>query len=158
MAILFVLPANVIAGSTTQTHARPKLRNVELAQGGTVRGRVLDIHGQPVAGTVVEISTKDAKRTVETNGKGQFTLTGFRGGVCAIQVGDAKYGARLWTQGTAPPKSLRQFTIVNEPMVTIRGQNDNGMLIGMTSAQWLGLLLLAGGIAAIAISAEDDAS
>ena len=158
MAVLFVLPANLIAGSTTQSPARPKLRNVELGQDGAVIGRVLDIHGQPVAGTVVEISTKDGKRAVETNERGQFTLTGFRGGVCAIQVDDAKYGARLWTQGTAPPKSLRQFTVVNEPITVVRGQDSDGMLAGLTSAQWLGLLLLAGGITAIAIAADDDAS
>jgi hypothetical protein len=98
MAVLFVLPANVIAGPATQAHARPKLRNVELAQGGEVQGRVLDIHGRPVADTTVQITMKAGKQEAKTNGKGQFTLTGLKGGVCAIQVGEAKYGARLWTE------------------------------------------------------------
>jgi len=156
MAVLFVLPANVIAGPATQAHAKPKLRNVELAQGGEVQGRVLDIHGRPVADTTVQVITKAGKQSAKTNEKGLFTLTGFKGGICAIQVGEARYGARLWTQGTAPPKSLKQFSVVNDPNYVVRGQDGDGLVGGMTSAQWLGLLLVAGGITAIAVAADDD--
>jgi hypothetical protein len=158
MAVLFVLPANVIAGPATQAHARPKLRNVELAQGGEVQGRVLDIHGRPVADTTVQVMTKAGKRAAKTNKNGQFKLAGFKGGVCAIQVGEARYGARLWTQGTAPPQSLQQFSVVNDPNYVVRGQDSDGLIGGMTSAQWLGLTLIIGGIVAIAVAADDDAS
>lgn len=156
MAVLFVLPANVIAGPTTQAQAKPKLRNVELSQDGGVHGRVLDVHGRPVAGADVQILTKHSKKTAKTNEKGQFILTGLKGGVCVVQVGEANYGARLWKQGTAPPKSLKQFSVVNDPNFVVRGQD--GMLFGLTSAQLLGLALVAGGIVAIAIAADDDAS
>ncbi len=159
MAVLFVLPAHVIAGSTTQAHAKPKLRNVELAEDGGVHGRVLDVHGRPVAGTVVHISTKAGKQEVTTNDKGQFRLAGLKGGVCVVTVGEAHYGARLWKQGTAPPKSLEQFSVVNDPSFVVRGQGyDDGLLFGLTHAQLLGLALVAGGIVAIAIAADDDAS
>ena len=157
MAVLFVMPVNVIAGSTTQAHAKPKLRNVELAQNGEVHGRVLDVHGRPVVDTTVEISTKSGKKSAKTNSKGQFKLAGLKGGVCVVQVGDANYGARLWTQGTAPPKSLKQFSVVNDPNFVVRA-NGNCLLFGMTPAQLLGLSLVAGGIVAIAIAADDDAS
>ena len=157
MAVLFVMPANVIAGSPAQAHAKPKLRNVELAQNGEVHGRVLDVHGRPVVDTTVEISTKSGKKSARTNNKGQFKLAGLKGGVCVVQVGQANYGARLWTQGTAPPKSLKQFSVINDPNFVVRA-NDSGLLFGLTPAQLLGLGLVAGGIVAIAIAAEDDAS
>ena len=157
MAVLFVLPANVIAGSTAQANANPKLRNVELAKGGEVQGRVLDIHGRPVAGTTVELSTKVGKRAAKTDKKGQFILTGLKGGVCVVKVGEANYGARLWKQGTAPPKSLKTISVVNDPNFVVRAQGD-GLLFGLTPAQLLGLGLVAGGIVAIAIAADDDAS
>ncbi len=156
MAVLFVLPANVFAGPAAQAHAKPKLRNVELAQGGAVHGRVLDIHGRPVTDTIVQISTKAGKQSARTDEKGRFQLAGLKGGVCIVQVGEANYGARLWKQGTAPPKSLKQFSIVNDPNFVVRGQD--GMLFGLTPAQLLGLALVAGGIVAIAIAADDDAS
>lgn len=158
MAVLFVLPAHVLAGPAPRANARPKLRNVELAEGGAVQGRVLDIHGRPVADTTIQIATKAGKRAAKTNDKGQFTLAGFKGGVCAIQVGQARYGARLWTQGTAPPQSLTQFSVVNDPNYVVRGQDGDGLIGGMTQEQWLALLLIAGGITWIAIAADDDAS
>jgi len=157
MTVLFVMPVNVIAGSPAQAHAKPKLRNVELAQNGEVHGRVLDVHGRPVVDTPVEISTKSGKKSVRTNNKGQFKLAGLKGGVCVVQVGQANYGARLWTQGTAPPKSLRQFSVINDPNFVVRA-NDNGLLFGLTPAQLLGLGLVAAGITAIAVAADDDAS
>ena len=157
MTVLFVMPVNVIAGSPAQAHANPKLRNVELAQNGEVHGRVLDVHGRPVVDTPVEISTKSGKKSVRTNNKGQFKLAGLKGGVCVVQVGQANYGARLWTQGTAPPKSLRQFSVINDPNFVVRA-NDNGLLFGLTPAQLLGLGLVAAGITAIAVAADDDAS
>ena len=156
-AVLFVLPANVIAGSVAQAHAKPKLRNVELAKGGAINGRVLDVHRRPVADATVQISTKHVKRSVKTNEKGQFTLAGLKGGVCVVQVGEANYGARLWKQGTAPPKSLKNFSVVNDPKFVVRAADDS-LLFGMTQAQLLGLALVAGGITAIAIAADDDAS
>jgi hypothetical protein len=155
MAVLFVMPVNAIAGSTAQVQAKPKLRNVELAQNGEVHGRVLDVHGRPVVDTTVEISTKSGKKSAKTNNKGQFKLAGLKGGVCVVQVGQANYGARLWTQGTAPPKSLKQFSVINDPNFVVRA-NDNGLLFGLTPAQLLGLGLVAGGIVAIALAADDD--
>jgi hypothetical protein len=155
MAVLFVVPVNVIAGSPAQAHAKPKLRNVELGRNGEVHGRVLDIHGRPVVDAPVEISTKSGKKSVRTNNKGQFKLDGLKGGVCVVLVGQANYGARLWAQGTAPPKSLKQFSVINDPNFVVRA-NDNGLLFGLTPAQLLGLGLVAGGIAAIAFTAADD--
>jgi len=158
MAVLFMMPANVIAGSATQAHAKPKLRNVELAENGEVHGRVLDVHGRPVVDATVEISTKAGKKAAKTNDKGQFKLAGLKGGVCVVQVGQASYGARLWTQGTAPPKSLKQFSVVNDPNFVVRANDGGGLLFGLTPAQLLGLGLVAGGIVAIVIAADDDAS
>ena len=158
LAVLFVLPAHVLAGSVAQNHAKPKLRNVELAQGGKIRGRVLDIHGRPVADTTVRISTKEGKRIATTNENGQFTLPGLRGGVWVVQVGEASYGARLWKQGTAPPKALKQFSVVNDPKFVVRGEDTDSMLCGLTHPQLLALALVAGGVVAIAVAANDDAS
>jgi len=154
MAALFVLPANVVAGSGKKTHAKPKLRNVELSQRGEVTGRVLDVHGRPVAGTNVEVSTKAGKQSAMTNGKGEFKLSGLKGGVCVVHVGEAHYGARLWKQGTAPPKSLKQFSVVNDPNFVVRGQDE--ILFGLSPAELLSAGILAGTTAAVIITVTDD--
>jgi len=146
MAALFVLPANVVAGSGKKTHAKPKLRNVELSQRGEVTGRVLDVHGRPVAGTNVEVSTKAGKQSAMTNGKGEFKLSGLKGGVCVV--------ARLWKQGTAPPKSLKQFSVVNDPNFVVRGQDE--ILFGLSPAELLSAGILAGTTAAVIITVTDD--
>jgi hypothetical protein len=154
MAALFVLPTNVVARSNKQTSGKPKLRNVELSKHGEVRGRVLDVHGRPVAGSDVEISTKDGKQVAMTNGDGEFKLTGLKGGVCVVHVGEAHYGARLWQQGTAPPKSLKQFSVVNDPNFVVRGQD--GALFGLSPAELLSVGILTGSTAAIIIAVTDD--
>ena len=156
MAVLFVLPAQVFAGASGQAGSRPKLRNVELAKGGEIQGRVLDIHGRPVSETVVKISTKSGKQSVTTDQNGRFRLAGLKGGVCIVQAGDAHYGARLWAPGTAPPKSLKQFSVVNDPNFVVRGQD--GMLFGLTPAQLLGLAAIGGIVAVTVALAQDDAS
>ena len=107
MAVLFVLPANVIAGPAPKANPKPVLRNVELSRDGSVQGRVLDIHGKAVAGTIVQVSTKSGTHEVKTDKKGQFTVSDLKGGNCVVRVDEAAYGARLWKQGTAPPKSLK---------------------------------------------------
>ena len=154
MAVLFVLPANVFAGPVSKSDSKPVLRNVELGRQGTVQGRVLDVHGKPVANTTVQLTTKAGTKAAQTDGKGVFRLVGLKGGNAVVKVDEANYGARLWKQGTAPPKSLKTFSVVNDPNFVVRGQD--GMLLGLTPAQLLGLALVGGGIAAIAIAADDD--
>jgi len=155
MAVLFVLPVNVFAGPTTQkSDSKPILRNVELSRKGSVQGRVLDVHGKPVADTTVQVTTKAGKQAVKTNHQGMFTFADLKGGNAVVRVGEAAYGARLWKQGTAPPKSLKTFSVVNDPNFVVRGQD--GLLFGLTPAQLLGLGLVAGGIVAIAVAADDD--
>ncbi len=157
LAVLFVVPANAFAGTAASADTeKPVLRNVELGRDGSVSGRVLDIHGQPVAGTSVEMITRSGKTTAVTDDEGVFRFTGLKGGTAVVRVNEAAYGARLWTQGTAPPKSLKTFSVVNDPNYVVRGQNGDGMLFGLTPAQLLGLGLVAGGIVAIAIAADDD--
>jgi len=154
LAVLFVLPANVIAGPGRQVHARPKLRNVELSRKGEVNGRVLDVHGRPVAGTNVEIATKSGKQVAMTDDNGEFKLAELKGGVCVVHVGDANYGARLWKQGTAPPQSLKHFSVVNDPNFVVRAQD--GGLFGLSPAELLSLGILTGSATAIIIAVTDD--
>lgn len=157
MVVLCIVPMNAFAGPVTKADTKPVLRNVELADGGTIHGRVLDVHGRPISSTMVIVETKDGLQEVATNDKGQFVLAGLKGGPCVVKVGDALYGARLWTQGTAPPKSLKDFSVVNDPNFVARGQDwDDDSLCCLTPAQCLGLALLAGGVVAIILAADDD--
>ena len=153
MAVICLVPVNAFAGPAVKADVKPVLRNVELAEGGRIQGRVLDVHGRPVAATLVYVETKDGLREVKTEVDGRFTLEGMKGGTCVVKVDEAFYGARLWMQGTAPPKSLKSFSVVNDPNYVVRGQNG---LAGLTPAQILGLLLLGGGIWAIIEAADDD--
>ena len=58
------------------------------AQGGTLRGMVRDVKGQPVEGAVVTMTMTDTGRkfTVKTNRRGEFLQIGLAGGAYTVQA------------------------------------------------------------------------
>lgn len=150
------IPSSFATGNDAPDKA--KLRNVELNQTGQVKGRLLDDQGKAIANQLVEIRIAKTVQKAKTGADGSFTLNSKNGGNCAIIVEDRAYACRLWTHGTAPPKSLTKFEIVDTKGPIVRGQGDDeGFGLGRVSgSQLLGLGLLAGAIVAIVLAVEND--
>lgn len=164
---------SVLPNLSTSLSAAPKdvrvpVRNVELSAKGTVTGVLIDAQKKPLVSKAVAVHTRDGVAQVKTDAKGRFTVASAKGGPCKIVVDDRAYVCRLWTDGTAPPKSLTAVGLVHSPGYTVRGQDDQaygddglfGNLGGVSGGQLLGLALLGGAVTAIVIAAnnDDDAS
>lgn len=87
---------------------------IELERGATVRGRVLDPDGKPVAGATVAPAltgtgnslTGDTRFSVPTDDEGRFTMLLPASGPCDYNLvaHDGKYGQwRTWANGVLPP-------------------------------------------------------
>lgn len=162
-----ILPG--VSVSAGERSAAVQLQNVELDVAGLVKGRLNDHTGQPLAKKAVAIQTKAGVQNTVTDENGQFTIASKTGGNCAIIVDGKGYACRLWTNRTAPPKSLNSFTIVpNAEIVRGQGYDDcaegcddgfggrTGRLGGVSKGQLLGLGLLAGAVVAIVLVANND--
>lgn len=135
------------------------LKNVELGKSGTVRGKLLDRAGKPIAGKILKIHTPKSVEEVKSAKDGSFTISSRTGGNCAILVDDKAYACRLWANGTAPPKALTTIGIVHQKGAIVRGQDEGdeaGLLDSISGAQLIGLGVLAGAIAAIIIASDSD--
>ena len=161
-----VLPT--VAASAADSPETLKLQNVELSESGLVKGQLLDSAGKPIAKKVVEIRTQAGSVKHLTDADGRFVVSSKSGGNCALVVDEQSYACRLWTNKTAPPKSLTSFSVVyaNGPVVRGQGYDDCaegcddgcGRLGGISKGQLLGLGLLAGAVVAIVLAADNDSS
>ena len=80
--------------------------DVALGAGGTLQGQVVDVQGQPLGRIAVALRHRDREvaRTISDE-SGRFRLTGLRGGVYGICVGQTAMVFRLWVSNTAPPSA-----------------------------------------------------
>ena len=146
--------------------SKVSLQNVELSTAGTVAGHIVDAKGAPLSNAKMQIRTKAGAQDATTDARGRFSVESKVGGNCAIVVGDKAYACRLWTNGTAPPKSLTKFGIVHTKEPIVRGQYEEcaegcdddgyGCLGGVTNGQLLGLGPLAGAVVAIVLAVENN--
>lgn len=153
---LTVLPVPSAFATAKDKAADLKLQNVELNAEGKVDGLLLDGQGHPIANKQIEIRTKTNVTKTTTTADGHFTIASDNGGHVAVTVDDQFYAARLWKQGTAPPKSVTKVGIIHGDNVTFRAQGGRGFMGNVSGAQLLGLVLLAGAITAIVLAVDDD--
>ncbi|MCP4787051.1 MAG: hypothetical protein GY903_30835 [Fuerstiella sp.] len=143
---------------------RVELRNVELATGQTLNGRFINSAGQPLIGAVVTIHLAKDIRKAMMDETGSFSVSGLHGGQCIIVIDDETFACRLWSNGTAPPKSLQSIALVDSTGddTVIRGQGIRNRLSSLTQSQKIGLgvFVLAGTVLGFALAQddEDDAS
>lgn len=166
-------PTLVEASNTPQRQSDRTLqmRNVELTQDGQLRVQVLTESGLPGLATVSVHSQQDVKavsQVIKTSASGEFAVKGLKNGRCVFTIGNDAYACRVWSHGTAPPKSLQTVAVVPSTSVVL-GQNHTecqprtgirGRLACMTGTQ---KALLVGVVAAaiiipIALDDDDDAS
>ena len=107
-----------------QFRQRPiQIRDVALDTSGTLTGFLIDPQGQPEA--AVPVMIHEGKRRiaiVETNARGQFRVTGLKGGVYQISSPKGTALFRLWKNGTAPRKASEYAIVVIDAKV-VRGQS-----------------------------------
>ena len=134
-----VLPRIVVAEQVTRP-SNTTVSDVALAKSGTLRGQVVDTDGQPIHGSKVEIRTGiQLIATSTTNDRGEFVVTGLRGGVYHLSTAQGETTVRAWAEGTAPPATQQGILVVDGDS-TVRGSS---FLI----SPWL-----LGGIAILAIT------
>jgi hypothetical protein len=103
---------------------QPVIRDVELGYGGVAKGLVVDAHGVAASNVEIELHTSGRVVHATSDEMGKFSVSGLEGGPCIVKVGEVPYGCRLWTTGTAPPKSLQSFAVVHKASASVRAQSD----------------------------------
>ncbi len=134
-------------------------QDVALAEGGVLRGQVVDTAGKPQAMAPVSLSTGGKEIAhVTTDAKGEFRVASLKGGVYQVSTEGNSGVYRFWAPQTAPPSSLNGLNIVSGDSV-VRGQMGRGPLA--SAGQWIAEhpIITAGAIAAaiaIPIALDDD--
>ena len=106
--------------------SRPVITDIVLGENGTARGQVVDAQGVAVPGSSVVLSRADQELArVAADGRGNFRVSGLRGGVYRISSGQGGGTFRLWAPGTAPPAAREIITVVEGGDV-VRGQMPVG--------------------------------
>lgn len=113
--------ATVNAGPNPVPAGRaPAVPDVALDVGGALHGQVVDVHGNPLARTPVTVRHLDREvgRAISDE-SGHFRVTGLRGGVYGIVVGETAALCRLWVADTAPPSARPGALVVvgDEPVL-----------------------------------------
>ena len=143
------------------------IQDLALADGGTLRGQVVDQNGQHQRDLLVTISQRgEALAQTKTNAEGRFAVRGLRGGVYVITAGHDSTVVRAWSANAAPPAASSETLLVTSDL-TVRGKHHGkGGKGGAGSGGFAGgasgwALLLAAGAAAAGIAiavANDDGS
>lgn len=172
---LLISPITLQAGESGPTpiqkpsQSAVKLKNVELTEQGDLQGQYLNSAGQPVVGVTVKVTIGKEDQKVETDDRGRFSIRTQQGGRAVIQIGKETFACQLWQNGTAPPKSISSVAIVASNDDVVRGNMIHNLnpihhlhhlnpvrLLALSGKQLIGLGLIAGGVTAIAVSANDD--
>ncbi len=142
-----------------------QLTNVELTAAGSLEGQVLTASGTAIANSkVVARSQADPNKIGQqlvTDENGRFLVTGLKSGTCIVESNGETYAVRVWTKGTAPPKSLRNVALVQESDETVRGNRlTNNRIVNrircMSAGQKVCLGLLVAAAIVIPIALDDD--
>ena len=154
LAGLLSVGTPLMAGEPVEIRAT----DVSLHSGGLLRGTVLNISAQPVAGVTVTVLHLDkVVATSMSNEQGEFSVKGLRNGAHVIKVGALRQAVRLWGTDTAPPAAVENIAIVIDEE-TIRGQTGTGAgnQLGGFIGSNVGALLLIGGAGAIVLGTTLD--
>ena len=99
------------------------IKDVELTANGTLYGQVYTPAGKTVADARVYLRYQGAPIAVaKSNAKGQFAISGVRGGAHEIVVGRVNHPVRLWNNGAAPKAASAAIGLAVDETV-IRAQD-----------------------------------
>lgn len=101
---------------------KPVVTDVQLHDGGTLYGRVVNADYRPVVREAVALSSGGRRiDSGQTNHDGYFAFEGLQSGVYQVTLAHGQGAYRVWARGTAPPSAPPQVLIVNGAD-TVRGQ------------------------------------
>ena len=142
--------------------ASPLTQDVRLGSRGTLRGNVVDHQGRTVANAPVAIQFNGVTvASTQTNKKGEFVITGLRGGVHTVVSAKNRKSARLWSASVAPPSADSAVVVQCVRQGVVRGQGEviyeEGPYLDSSGAM-LGGVAIAGAIIGIAAWADSNSS
>jgi len=109
---------------TDKSTSTPKIKDVELAEGGTLAGRVFSLSGKPIKNAKITLRQGAAKiAVVQSDENGVFTATNLRGGLYHVQCGCSNQLYRAWAPETAPPAANSNVVLVTNEQV-VRAQHS----------------------------------
>lgn len=117
------------ADSTVQTK---KIIDIELDRQGRLLGVLVDTNGKPEALKKIQLR-QDKKLLAETktDRNGRFLVSKLRGGVYQIVSKDQAAVVRVWSNGTAPPKSKNAVLLVTGKVARGQGFIPGGTITGL---------------------------
>ena len=135
------------------TAATTTVVDVQLGEGGVLKGRVVDAQGVAAArvSVVVQQAGENLAKT-ETDQQGDFAIRGLRGAVYHVVAESSGRVIRAWAPQTAPPAAHdRVLVVVGQDLVL--GQRHAGMVGHFWSRAKYALTnpLVATGIVALAV-------
>lgn len=149
-----ILPTVPVRAAEAVSTGAAAIRDVELAQGGLLVGRLTDANGQPVAGSPVSVlSGGKPLVSIETDAEGMFAVAKLRGGVHEVATIDQVQVCRLWAPGTAPPGTAQSIDVI-APGEVVRGQYGPppGNRFIRKAKVWATNPLVIGGVVAAAVA------
>jgi len=161
-AINLVLPLHFAVADDPAGAARPVsaprlvTRDVDLGNGQTLRGQLVDLEGRPLANqTIVAVQGDGQIATAVSDGEGRFAFDGLTAGVYQVQSAQSLALCRCWANNTAPPAAVDEILLVADG-ATVRGQRPIGEIL---SGPVLIALIIAAAIAIpIAIHESQDSA
>lgn len=130
----------------------PRSMDLELRPGGVLTGQVFNSAGAPVAGAgrIAVVRNGRELAFAQVSPEGRFELRGLTAGPSELRLLTVSQPCRLWSPGTAPPKTPRQVLLVTGRL-TQRGQQRIGALLRNPIVIGLGVA----GAVAIPLSVHD---
>ena len=117
------------ADATAQTK---KIIDIELDQQGRLLGVLVDTNGKPEPLKKLQIQQgKKVVAEVKTDRAGRFQVSKLRGGVYQIVGKDQTAVVRVWSNGTAPPKSKDAVLLVTGKATRGQGFIPTGTISGL---------------------------
>jgi hypothetical protein len=149
--------------------AKPAVADVALADGGLLRGQVVDPHTGVVAANLpVTVRMQDQiVASTRTDAAGRFAVQRLRGGVHQIIAGDSQGMYRFWSPGTAPPSAQVDAVVYLEPAAPARpnvpitytyGGRDGGFKMLLTNPIIVGAVIATAIAVPIVLSQRHHAS
>ena len=91
----------------------PAIVDVKLAPGGILRGRIVDVRAVGISKADVFVRQANGElTTTKTDIRGDFAISGLRGGVHQVVSGPVGCVVRAWAPKTAPPVAREGILIV----------------------------------------------
>ena len=109
-----------------------KIIDIELDRQGRLLGVLVDTNGKPEALKKIQIRQgKKLLAETKTDRNGRFLVSKLRGGVYQIVSKDQAAVVRVWSNGTAPPKSKNAVLLVTGKVARGQGFIPGGTIAGL---------------------------